>query len=487
VTTCPSRTNADHWVFTAKGALMVFLVSTLVLGAVAPVSASLFRAHLTNKEERELGKKFMLYTSKSLPLVDDPYIVGYVKKLGHYIVDQVPSPPFDFHFYVVNEEVYNAFAGPGGYIFLYTGLIAAMESEEELAGILGHEIAHVSARHISKRIEQAKKINIATMAGVLAGVFLGGGSAAGAVSTTSLAAGQSLSLKYSRENEIEADQLGLKYLTKAGYGGQGLLNILRTIREKQWFTSKEIPSYLSTHPAVEDRMIYLDSWIQANPDWKPSVSPPTFGDFDKFRTKVIGLYSNADVVGNIFDAAMKADASDAWAYYGKGLVLGRKAKTKEAVEYLKNAVQLRPLDVDILRDLGKAYFDMGDYPAALNTLKGVLAFDSNDPEGRLYFGRAQLKTNNLYEALETFKTLCDKHPDYAPGMYSLGETYGKLGNLDQAHYHLGMYYKHKGRENNARFHLQKALELSSRNPERQETIREALQNLSDEKKDGSSG
>ena len=166
-----------------------------------------------------MGKKFMLYTTTSLPLIEDPYIVDYVRKLGHYIVEQVPSPPFDFHFYVINEEVYNAFAGPGGYIFIYTGLIAAMESEEELAGILGHEVAHVAARHISKRIEQAKKINIATMAGVLAGVFLGGGSAAGALSTTSLAAGQSLSLKYSRENEIEADQLGLKFLNQAGYGG----------------------------------------------------------------------------------------------------------------------------------------------------------------------------------------------------------------------------------------------------------------------------
>jgi len=466
----------------AKAAFMFLLVSAFVLRAVTPVSASPFNAHLTNKEEREMGRKFMLYTTRSLPVIEDPYIVDYVGKLGHYIVDQVPSSPFDFHFYVVNEEVYNAFAGPGGYIFIYTGLIAAMESEEELAGILGHEVAHVAARHISKRIEQAKKINIATMAGVLAGVFLGGGSAAGAVSTTSLAAGQSLSLKYSRENEIEADQLGLKYLNKAGYGGRGLLNILGTIREKQWFSSKELPSYLSTHPASEDRIVYLDSWIQANPDWKPPVSPPKFGDFDKVRTKVIGLYSNADVANNIFDAAIRANQSDVLAYYGKGLVLGREGKNKEAVEYLKKAVQLRPLDADILRDLGKAYFDMGDYLAALKTLKGALAFNSNDPEGQFYLGRAQMMTNDLQGALETFQVLAKKYPDYPPGMYYLGETYGKLGNLPEAHYHLGMYYRYNGPAKNARFHLERALELSSRDPARQETIREALKNLPDAKK-----
>jgi len=466
----------------AKTAIIAILTAGFFFHTGAPASASAFRAHLTNKEEREMGRKFMLYTTQSLPLVEDPYVVDYVRKLGHYIVGQVPSPPFEFHFYVVNEEVYNAFAGPGGYIFIYTGLIAAMESEEELAGILGHEVAHVTARHISKRIEQAKKINIATMAGVLAGVFLGGGSAAGAVSTTTLAAGQSLSLKYSRENEIEADQLGLKYLTQAGYGGKGLLNILGTIRKKQWFSSKDIPSYLSTHPASEDRIIYLDSWMQANPDWRPPVIPPKFGEFNKVRTKVIALYGDPDVANNTFDAAIRANQANALACYGKGLVLGREGSKKEAVDYLKKAVQLRPLDQDILRDLGTAYFNMGDYEAALKTLKGALAFNANDPEGGFFLGRAQMMTNDLQGALETFKSLVEKYPGYSLAIYYLGETYGKLGNLPEAHYHLGMYYKNKGPAKNARFHLERALELSSGDPARQETIREALKNLPEAKK-----
>jgi predicted Zn-dependent protease len=452
--------------------LWAFLFHTIALAWDSP-----FRAHLTNKEEREMGKKFMFYTTRSLPLVEDPYIVDYVRKVGHYIEGQVPSPPFEFHFYVVNEQVYNAFAGPGGYIFIYTGLIAAMENEEELAGILGHEVAHVTARHIKKRMETAKKINIATMAGVLAGVFLGGGATAGAISSTSLAAGQSLSLKYSRDNEIEADQLGLKYLNKAGYGGEGLLNVLGTIRKKQWFSSKDLPSYLSTHPASEDRIMYLDSWIQTNPDWTPTHSPPDFGDFKRVRTRIIALYGDTDVAHNTFDAALRANQSDVLAYYGKGLLLGREGGKKEALDYLKKAVHLRPLDADILRDLGKAYFEMGDYDRALKTLKGALAFNARDPEGCFLLGRTQLMTDDLHGALETFKSLLDKYPGYTPGVYYLGETYGKLGNLPEAHYHLGMYYQRKGSAKNARFHLERALELSSRDPARQETIREALKNV----------
>jgi predicted Zn-dependent protease len=352
-----------------------------------------------------------------------------------------------------------------------------MENVDELAGILGHEVAHVTCRHIKKRMEAAKKINIATMAGVLAGVFLGGGAAAGAVSSTSLAAGQSLSLKYSRDNEIEADQVGLKYLQEAGYGGEGLLNCLGTIRKKQWFGSKDLPSYLSTHPASEDRMMYLDSWIAANPDWTPTQSPPDFGDFKQVRTRIIALYGDTDVAHNTFDAALRANKSDVLANYGKGLLLCREGEYKGALEYLKKALHMRHLDADILRDLGKVYFEMGDYDKALKTLKGALAFNARDPEGSFLLGRTQLVTNDLHGALETFKGLLDKYPGYTSGVYYLGETYGKLGNMPEAHYHLGMYYRKKGSAKNARFHLERALELSSQDPSRQETIREALKNV----------
>jgi predicted Zn-dependent protease len=460
-----------------RAGMLAFFVWAFLCHTIAFAWDSPFRAHLTNKEEREMGKKFKFYTTRSLPLVDDPYILDYVRKVGHYIVNQVSNPPFEFHFYVVNEQVYNAFAGPGGYIFIYTGLIAAMESEEELAGILGHEVAHVTSRHIKRRIEAAKKINVATMAGVLAGVFLGGGAAAGAISSTSLAAGQSLSLKYSRDNEIEADQVGLKYLNKAGYGGEGLLNVLGTIRKKQWFGSKDLPSYLSTHPATEDRMMYLDSWIQANPDWTPDYSPPDFGDFKQVRTRIIALYGDTDVAHNTFDAALKANQSDVLAYYGKGLVLGREGEHKKALDYLKKAMHFRPLDADILRDLGKTYFEMGNYDKALKTLKGALAFNARDPEGSFLLGRTQLMTNDLHGALETFKSLLNQYPGYTAGLYYLGETYGKLGNMSEAHYNLGMYYRRKGSAKNARFHLQRALELSSQDPARQQTIREALKGV----------
>jgi len=462
-----------HFIKTA-----IFTILLMVLSPLGGRLSRLCHASLTTAEEENLGREFMRYVRKNLTLIEDPTIVNYVKKVGQRILAQYESLPFEFHFYVVKEEVYNAFAAPAGHVFINSGLLAAMESEEELAGILGHEIAHVLCRHISKRIEQSKKIGWVTLAGMLTGVFLGGSpEVASAVTTGSMAAGQSMSLMYSREDERQADQVGLKYLTKAGYGGEGLLEMLNKIREKRWFGSEHIPSYVQTHPAIEERMGYLDTWMQAHPEWKGKGRANDSPEFHKVRTKLIALYGDATAARHAFDARLRKDGEDVLAKYGKALLLAREGRKEEAVESLKEVVRLRPLDTDILRDLGKTYFQGGDYAEALKTLRRALASNPEDPEGRLLVGRSQTETGDLEGALTTLKGLIKTHPDYGSGIYYLGETYGKLGNLAEAHYHLGMYYQEEGDLKNARFHLTRALKLFANDRVRQQEIQEALKTL----------
>ena len=456
----------------------IFAILLIVLSPLGWGPSRLCHASLTTAEEEDLGREFMRYVRRNLTLIEDPSIVNYVTQVGRRILDQYESLPFEFHFYVVKEDVYNAFAAPAGHVFINSGLLAAMESEEELAGILGHEIAHVMCRHISKRIEQSKKIGWVTMAGVLTGIFLGGNpEVAGAVTTGSMAAGQSLSLMYSREDERQADQVGLKYLTKAGYGGEGLLEMLNKIRERRWFGSEHIPSYVQTHPAVEERMGYLDTWMQAHPEWKGRGHASDSLPFHKVRTKLIALYGDAAVARRTFDAQLRKDGEDVFAKYGKALLFAREGRKEEAVEGLKEVVRLRPLDTDIVRDLGKTYFQGGHYAEALETLKKALASNPEDPEGRLLLGRSQIETGDLEGALTTLKGLVKSHPHYVAGIYSLGETYGKVGNLAEAHYHLGMYYQAEGALKNARFHLTRALKLFADDRERQQKIQEALRAL----------
>jgi tetratricopeptide (TPR) repeat protein len=167
------------------------------------------------------------------------------------------------------------------------------------------------------------------------------------------------------------------------------------------------------------------------------------------------------------------------AYYGKGLLLDREGHKDEAVENLKRALQWRPLDSDIIRDLGKIYFNMGDYAKALQMLRGALAFSPKDPEGWFLLGRAQTEMGDLNGALNSFKTLLNYAPHYLPATYHLGETYGKLGNLGEAHFYLGFYYLDKGRFRNARFHLNRALSLLPEGSAKRLSVEKALKEISE--------
>ena len=458
--------------------IVIVAILVMALSTREAYPSLLSHASLTTAEEEALGDEFMRYLKKSCTLIEDPCIVNYMNSMGQEIVRQHPSPPFAFKFYLIRDDIYNAFASPGGHVFMCSGLLAAMESEEELAGILAHEIAHVVCRHISKRIEQSKKIGLITLAGILTGIFVGGSpEAAGAITSSSIAAGKSLALKYSREDETQADQVGLKYLTKAGYGADGLLKVLKKIREKRWFGPEEIPTYVTTHPAIEERMAYLDTRIQAHPEWREGPRQKDSLEFQKVRTRVIALYGDTTEAHNSFDARLRKDQKDPLAHYGRGLLAAREGRREEAVESLKMALRLLPEDGDILRDLGKTYLQRGDYTIAMTTLREALVSRPEDLEGRLLLGRSQMEKGDLEGALETFKELVRSNSDYLPATYYLGETYGKLGNSAEAHYHIGMYHKEKGEVKNASFHLNRALKLFGKDPARQEKIEEALNGL----------
>jgi len=426
---------------------------------------------ITIAEEEELSREFMKVLFDQLSLVKDPYIVNYVNSIGQSIAKKLPSKPFSYNFYVIDSDIYNAFATPAGHIFIYRGLIEAMETEDELAGILGHEIAHVQCRHISDKIDRSSKINLATLAGLAAGVFLGisGSEAAGqALTFGSMAAAQSLVLAYSREDEIQADKMGLENLTRAGYDGTALMTTLNKIRSKRWFDN--VPNYLATHPAAEDRIAYIDSWSQ---NQKKLPSKGATDDFKKAHTRILALYGNQAKAMAHFKTAVNQNPDDALASYGYGLVLARSGFRKDAVVHLQAALEQNPLDSSILGELGRIYFFDGRLSDALAILGSSVGLYADDPETLFYLGRTQMELGRFTEAVSNFNKLIADHSDYDQAYYFLGESYGKLGNLADAHFYLGLYYEKKRDPKNTIFHLEKAFE-HTKDPYRKRDIEDLL-------------
>ncbi len=348
-----------------------------------------------------------------------------------------------------------------------SGLFAALDSEDELAGIIGHEIAHVVCRHISDRIESSKKIGMATLAGMVAGVLLGAGgagAAASAVTVGSVAAGQTAALAYSRDNEMQADQLGLEYLALAGYSGEGLLTSLKKIRSKQWYGSEQIPTYLTTHPASEARMSTIDNWLHQNRS-KSVKKLGEVGGFDLAHTRLIALYTDEKLALKRFKTDLETSPESPLANYGYALALTRVDQWHNAAVHMKRAIEGNAMTTSMLQDLGIIYFHDGQYEKAMEALSA--SSSEKDPESKLYLGRTQMELGRMAEAIDTFENLVRYNEGFTQAYYYLGESSGRLGDMFSAHYNLGRFYRQKGDLKNAGFHLNRALKLAVEDSQKQ--------------------
>jgi predicted Zn-dependent protease len=437
---------------------------------------------LTVSEEEKMARSFLPIIFKYYDVIEDPIIANYINKVGNRIVAKLDEPLFHYRFYVLDTDPYNAFAIPAGYIFMNSGLLMAMESEDELAGILGHEIAHVNARHISQKIERSKKIGWARMAGMAAGVLMGlagaGGDASQAVTQGSAAAAATAELSYSRENEIQADQLGLIYLSDAGYGGEGLLKILKKMREKQWYDSNTVPTYLMTHPAVDERIAYLDGQLASVSNTPKPKSQTSSSEFERVLTYLITRYGDENIVLRNTETAVKNHPEDALARYRYGLILSRVGRRQEAIDQLRMVLEKRAFDPYLLRDIGRVYFLDGPFQQALTMLKTARNRIPNDAECSLYLGQTQFELGAFDDASALFLDVVKKNPSYTQAYYFLGQSLGKQGDLADAHYYLAVFHSRKRDYKTAVLQLKRALRYA-KDAEKKAKIEEALKKLED--------
>jgi predicted Zn-dependent protease len=455
--------------------IYIWIAALLLLSPLSPQSAF----GITVSEEEKLSRAILQYIYQRFEIIDDPVIVEYVNKVGNRIVAGLEDSLFNYKFHVINVDTYNAFAIPAGYIFINSGLLAVMDSEEELAGILAHEIAHVNARHISQRIERSRKIGWATMAGMAAGVLIGaagGGEAAQAVTKGSQAAGMAAELSYTRDNEIQADQLGLIYLTDAGYGGEGLLKILKKMRSKQWFDTEQIPTYMRTHPAIEDRITYLDTQLSGTPKTAKAGPQKASDDFVRAHTYLITRYGDENLVLRHLQAAVKKYPQDPMAHYRYGLILARVGRRDEAIDHLRTALEKRAFDPYILRDAGRVYYLDGQYQQSIKMLKTAHNLIPDDADCGLYLGQTYMEMGLLDEASPVLREVVEKHPGYTKAYFILGQSLGKQGNLGDAHYYLGVYHTRKGDYKTAVAQYRRALKYV-KDVERRTKIEKRLKNL----------
>jgi predicted Zn-dependent protease len=299
---------------TLRAGVLALSLATPALGTELPDLGEVARASLSEAREAALGSQIMRQIRADKDYLNDAELNDYLNNLGERLAASNPDPSHHFIFFAVRDSSINAFALPGGYIGVHTGLIAAARTESELAGVLAHEIAHVSQNHIARIVDAQKNSTLTTLA-ALAIAILAARSDQGQVSQAAIATAQALSIQnqldYTREHEREADRVGLQTLSNAGYDPTGMATFFERLQAQGRIAESKAPAYLRTHPLTYERIADIENRLG---DRKPVPSTDSL-EFKLMRAKVRAAQGEAAEAMRLARAEATEHPGDAEALY----------------------------------------------------------------------------------------------------------------------------------------------------------------------------
>jgi predicted Zn-dependent protease len=208
---------------------------------------------ISPREEQEIGQAFFWRLQQSTDLVEDPEVNSYIQSLGYRLASNSNEPNLNYTFFVVPDATVNAFATPGGYVGVNSGLILTAANEDELASVMSHEIAHITQRHILRSFENSKRMTIPRTAAMIAAALLGAADPkAGSAAIMAVQAGSIQSqIDYTRANEAEADNIGMQTLVKSGFNPDAMPSFFEKLQQaSRFYGGDAIPEFLRTHPVT---------------------------------------------------------------------------------------------------------------------------------------------------------------------------------------------------------------------------------------------
>ncbi|MDQ4080633.1 MAG: M48 family metallopeptidase [Gemmatimonadota bacterium] len=232
------------------------------LAIVGTLVACVDSSSISIEEEREMGLAVAQEAMREMPLLEDEPIARFVRELGEVIVSRADTTGRAYEFQVIDSHVANAFAIPGGFVFVNRGILTRAESASELAGVIAHEIGHVVERHGLEQMAKAQNTN--TVVGL---VYVLLGRAPGAAEQVALqVAGSAWLAKHSREAEREADRVAVLYLARAGFDPRGMPRFFERLLDEERRAPSELLAWFSTHPLTQDRITDTEAMISQLPD-----------------------------------------------------------------------------------------------------------------------------------------------------------------------------------------------------------------------------
>jgi len=377
---------------------------------------------LSKSREQQLGRGVMLQLRNANAVVDDPQLTEYIGSLGSQLASAANNGDFRFNFFFVRDNQINAFALPGGYIGVNAGLLLATENENELAGVLAHEVSHVTQRHLARAMYDNQRTSIMSMATMLAAILLGaaadvGGDAMAGVVTASQGMAVQRQINFTRANEHEADRVGMEVLSSAGFDPNGMATFFEKLSKRYGGQQQYVPAILQTHPVTTERIgearararqlppaTHVDSvgYGLAKARLQVLSAPTAEAAFALFKDKAdngspaeryglalasirMSLNDNAE---RLFHALSVENPTIIAYRIGEAEALMASGSTESALKFYKDAVRLFPRNVPLTISNAEALISAGQPSAAHELLLDLLNNVEPTPEQLRLIARA---------------------------------------------------------------------------------------------------
>lgn len=408
-------------------------------GANLPDMGSPADAVLSKSREAQIGAAIMAQLRARGQVVEDPLLNEYVNEIGHRIAAHANDGDHKFTFFVVDDPAINAFALPGGYIGVHTGLLQATRSEDELAGVLAHEVAHVTQRHIARALHSNQRQSILSTAIMLGAVLAGAASGSGDAVQGAIAAAQGTALQqqinFTRANEYEADRVGISALAKAGFNPQGMASFFEVISRSNTPVEFRVPEFLRTHPVSSARIAEARGRARDYPD-VDSEDSRSYG-IARARARV-NSYARAEEAVAHFEQRPYEQQSDS-DRYGRALAYLRAGRAGDARRICE---ELASKEQDVIAwhiCLGQAQLAMEDIGAADATFSRALKLFPRNVPLVVHYAEGLLQIGEPGRAHALLLDLLNTVPPTPEQVRLIARAANEEGETAEAHYYMAEY------------------------------------------------
>ncbi len=365
--------------------------------------------YLGPSEEARLGADVLRRIRDRGKVIDDVQLSEYLNSIGQRIATHA-SGGHPYTFYWIDSGQVNAFAAPGGYIGIHTGLLRVTRNEAELAGVIAHETAHVAQRHIVRRFADSRQQQLSVAAALLASAALAAasGEAGQAAIATTLASSAQQRLNFTRSHEQEADRVGQRLLEQAGFDPDGMVTFFAHLARTAGDTGSQIPDYLRTHPRPVTRMADLSG---RRTDTVETYASSQAYYFAKARARVLTTANTQRLINQFRDTLASGDYdSEPAQRYGYALSLHRAGRYAEATEQIERLLRQQPELLALQIEQAELALSAGDGQRAWRLFERIHQSYPDSFIVAMHYGRALISAGEPDRALELLEPQLKRRP-----------------------------------------------------------------------------